>query len=114
MPLRFKRFERVRAHMAFRFTRLGVAAAATLLAAAIVATLTIDLGPSLRGLAEREGAKRIGRTMRIGRLGVRLLSGQFVVEDFVIGGLAATDRPFLEAKRIDVSLTWDALFRREV
>ena len=100
--------------MAFRFTRLSVAVAATLLAAAIVATLTIDLGPSLRGLAEREGSKRIGRTMRIGRLGVRLLNGQFVVEDFVIGGLSATDRPFLEAKRIDVSLTWDALFRREV
>ena len=114
MPLRFKRFERVRAHIAFRFTRFGVVVAATLLAASIVATLTVDLGPSLRGLAEREGSKRMGRSMRIGRLGVRLLNGQFVIEDFLIGGLTSTDRPFLEAKRIDVSLTWDALVRREV
>ena len=59
---------------------------ATLLAVAIVATLTIDLGPGLRGLAEREGSKRIGRPMRIGKLGVRLLNGKFVLEDFVIEG----------------------------
>ena len=114
MPLRFKRFERVRAHFAFRFTRLGVAVLATLLAVAIVTTLTIDLGPGLRGLAEREGSKRVGRPMRIGKLGIRLFNGKFVLEDFVIDGLAPTDRPFLTAKRIDVSLTWDALLRREV
>ena len=52
--------------------------------------------------------------MHIGRLGVRLFNGKFVLEDFVIEGLSPTDRPFLTAKRIDVSLTWDALFRREV
>ena len=52
--------------------------------------------------------------MRIGKLGIRLFNGKFVLEDFVIDGLAATDRPFLNAKRIDVSLTWDALLRREV
>ena len=87
---------------------------ATLLAVAIVATLTIDLGPGLRGLAEREGSKRVGRPMRIGKLGIRLFNGKFVLEDFVIDGLAPADRPFLTAKRIDVSLTWDALLRREV
>ena len=52
--------------------------------------------------------------MHIGRLGVRLFNGKFVLEDFVIEGLVPTDRPFLTAKRIDVSLAWDALFRREV
>ena len=114
MPLRFKRFERVRSHIAFRFTRLGVVVLATLLAAAIVATLTIDLGPALRGLAEREGSKRVGRPMHIGRLGVRLFDGKFVVEEFVIEGLTPADHPFLKAGRIDVSLAWDALFRREV
>ena len=114
MPLRFKRFERIRTHFAFRFTRLGVVVLATTLAVAIVATLTIDLGPGLRGLAEREGSKRIGRPMRIGRLGVRLLSGKFVIEKFAIDGLSPADRPFLTAGRIDVSLTWDAMFRREV
>ena len=114
MPLRFKRFERIRSHFAFRFTKLGVVVLATTLAVAIVATLTLDLGPGLRGLAEREGSKRVGRPMHIGRLGVRLFNGKFVLEDFVIEGLAPTDRPFLTAKRIDVSLTWDAMFRREV
>jgi hypothetical protein len=114
MPLRFKRFERVRAHFAFRFTKLGVGALATMLAAAIVATLTIDLGPGLRALAEREGSKRVGRPMHIGRLGVRLLSGKFLLEDFVIEGLTSTDRPFITARRIDVSLAWDAMFHREV
>jgi hypothetical protein len=114
MPLRFRRFERVRRHFAFRFTRLGVVVLATMLAVAIVATLTIDLGPALRGLAEREGSKRIGRPMHIGRLGVRLLTGKFLIEDFVIAGLSPSDRPFLKAGRIDVSLTWEAMIRREV
>jgi hypothetical protein len=59
VPLRFKRFERVRAHFAFRLTRLGVVVLATLLAAAMVTTLTIDLGPRLRVLAERDGSKRV-------------------------------------------------------
>ena len=51
---------------------------AVTLAVAIVATLTVDLGPGLRGLAEREGSKRVGRPMHIGRLGVRLFNGKFV------------------------------------
>src|SRR5687767_12302292 len=85
-----------------------------MLAVAIVATLTVDLGPGLRGLAEREGSKRVGRPMHIGRLGVRLFNGKFVLEDFVIEGLVSTDRPFLTAKRIDVSLAWNAMFHREV
>jgi hypothetical protein len=114
MPLRFKRFERIRSHLMFRFTRIGVLVCATTLAAAIVATLTVDLGPALRGLAEREGSKRVGRSMRIGRLGVRLLTGKFVLEDLVIEGLTPKHRPFISAKRIDVSLRWDAMVRREV
>ena len=114
MPLRFKRFERIRSHFAFRFTQLGVAVLAVTLAVAIVATLTIDLGPGLRALAEREGSKRVGRPMRIGRLGVRLFNGKFVLEDFVIEGLSSQDRPFLTARRIDVSLAWEAMFHREV
>ena len=114
MPLRFKRFERIRAHFAFRFTRFGVATLAVTLAVAIVSTLVIDLGPGLRALAEREGSKRVGRSMHIGRLGVRLLSGKFVLEDFAIDGLNAGDRPFITAKRIDISLAWEAMFHREV
>jgi hypothetical protein len=114
VPLRFKRFERIRAHSLFRFTRIGVVVLATMLAVAIVTTVTVDLGPGLRGLAEREGSKRVGRPMRIGRLGVRLFNGKFVLEDFVIEGISSADRPFLKAQRIDVSLAWEGLLRREV
>src|SRR5260221_3053648 len=114
MPLRFKRFERVRSHFAFRFTRLGVLIFAMVLAVAIVTTLTVDLGPALRAVAEREGSRRIERTMHIGSLSVRLFNGKFVLEDFVIEGLARTDRPFLRAKSLEVSLSWQAMLHREV
>ena len=87
---------------------------AGLLAVSIVTTLTIDLGPALRQLAEREGSQYIERPMHIGRLSVRVLTGRFVVEDVVIEGLAPTDRPFLRAESIEVSLWWPALVRREV
>ncbi len=96
MPLSFKRFERIRSHFAFRFTKVGVAVLAMTLAVAIVATLTVDLGPGLRALAEREGSKRVGRPMHIGRLGVRLFNGKFVIEDFVIEGLVPPTAPFSE------------------
>src|SRR4051812_37000107 len=109
MPLRFKRFERVRSHFAFRFTHLGVSIFAMVLAVAIVTTLAIDLGPGLRGLAEREGSRRIQRPMHIGALSVRLFNGKFVIEDFTIEGLAPTDRPFLRAKRVEVSLSWQGM-----
>ncbi len=114
MPLRFARFHRIRSHAAFRLTRIGVVIAATALAVAIVTTLTVDLGPSLRGLAEREGSRRLQRPMHIGRLSVRLLTGKFALDDVVIDGLAPGDRPFLRAKRIDVSLSWVAMVNREV
>jgi hypothetical protein len=114
VPLRFKRFERIRSHLVFRFTRIGVAILAAALAVAIVTTLTVDLGPGLRGLAEREGSRRIKRPMHIGQLSVRLLNGKFVLRDFVIDGLNPGDRPFLKAKQIQVSLAWSAMFHREV
>jgi TamB, inner membrane protein subunit of TAM complex len=114
MPLRFQRFARVRAHLAFRFTKIGVAIAAAALAVAMVTTVTVDLGPGLRALAEREGSRRIQRPMHIGSLSVHLLDGKFVLTDFVIEGLVPTNRPFLRAKRLAVSLSWQAMFHREV
>ena len=114
MPLRFKRFERVRSHFAFRFTKVGVVIVAAALAVAIVTTLTVDLGPALRGLAEREGSRRIDRPMHIGSLSVRLFNGSFVLQDFVIEGLSPTDRPFLRAKRLEVSLAWQAMLHNDV
>jgi hypothetical protein len=92
---------------------VGVFATVTF-AALMVTGVSVDLGPAVRAVAEREGSKRIERPIRMGRLSVRLLRGQVVVEDLVIGGLSPTDRPFLSAKRIVVSLAWAPLLRREV
>ncbi len=91
---------------------LGVLAA--LVAALLVASLTIDLGPSLRTRAETAGSKYLERPMHIGGLRVELLTGTFEVDDLVIEGLAPTDRPFLKAKRILVNLPWWSIFSREL
>jgi hypothetical protein len=85
-----------------------------LLAVAIVTTLTVDLGPGVRGVAERAGANYLKRDFTIGRLSIHLLTGRFVVEDLRIGGLEAEHRPFLFARRIDVAMDFTALARREV
>ena len=42
----------------------------------------------------------------IGRLSVHLFTGQFELDNVVIEGLAPNDRPFLQARRITVSLPW--------
>ena len=68
----------------------------------LVTVFTVDLGPNLRELAEREGTKYMERPMHIGRLSAKLTPGEFVVEDLLIEGLTPTDRPFLKAKKIDV------------
>ena len=41
--------------------------------------------------------------MTIGGLSIRLLTGQFVVDDLAIGGLHPGDQPFLTAKRIEIA-----------
>ena len=87
---------------------------AILLAVALVATLTVDLGPHVRGVAERAGGNYLKRDFTIGRLSIRLLTGHVIVEDLHIGGLEKTDRPFLDAKRIEVALDFRALAHREV
>ena len=96
--------------LVLRLMALVVAVAAALL----VTVFTIDLGPYLRELAEREGSKFIQRPMHIGRLSAKLTPGHFVVEDLVIEGLAPTDRPFLVAKKIAVDLPWWTAFSRRL
>lgn len=97
---------RLRTHAATRYAVRTVAAAAVLLAAAVVSTLTLDLGPRVRALAEREGSKRIERPVAIGRLSIHLLRGRVVLEDLMIGGLDPGDRPFFTAERLSISLDW--------
>ncbi len=98
----------------YRRVRAAVAITAIILAATLVSLVTIDLGPALRARAERAGSGWLDRPIHIGRLGVHIARGQFVLEDLRIEGLAPEARPWLVAKRIGVSLTWDALFHREI
>jgi hypothetical protein len=97
-----------------RVVRGVVWAVALVLAVAFVTIFSIDLGPSLRDLAERQGANYLKREFRIGRLSVRLLRGDFVLENVRIGGLNPGDRPFFTAGRITLAVPWWSIFRREL
>jgi TamB, inner membrane protein subunit of TAM complex len=103
-----------RARKILRYVGLALTIFVATLAAAIVSSVTIDLGPSLRHLAEREGSKRIDRPIHIGRLSIRLARGRFIVEHLVIDGLHPGDQPFFTARRIEVALDWSTLLHREV
>jgi TamB, inner membrane protein subunit of TAM complex len=99
-----------------RVRRVVVRVAAILLAVVaglLVSVLSVDLGPRLRERAEREGSKYLQRPLHIGRLKSRLIPGVFVVEDVRIDGLARTDRPFLTAKQITVSIPWWSIVTRK-
>ena len=97
-----------------RYLRWGAATVAVVVAVAIVATVTIDLGPSLRARAEEFASGRLDREVTIGRIGAYIVPGRFLVEDLVIDGLDPGDRPFLNAGRIEVSIAWAALLHGEV
>lgn len=101
--------ERVR-----RYLRLAVVAVAVLLAVALVSAFAVDLGPVLKPLAETYGSRFIKRPMHIGHLSVHLWKGSFVFDDFVIEGLTPQGKPFLQARRISVSMRWAPLLTREV
>jgi translocation and assembly module TamB len=91
---------------------LGIAAA--LVAAAIVTTFAVDLGPALKSRAEGEASKYLKRPMHIGKLSARMRPGSFVLEDVTIEGRTPDARPFLVAKRINVELPWWTIFRGEL
>jgi hypothetical protein len=83
-----------------------------LLAAAIVVSVTMDLGPVVRETAERRGSTFMQRPLHIGSLSVHLLTGKVLVEDLRIDGLHPGDRPFFTAKRITVGIDWLPALRR--
>ena len=87
---------------------------ALILGVSVVTTVSVDLGPALKARAESEGTRFMERPMHIGRLSVRLWRGRFVVEDLLVEGLTPQSRPFLMARRIDVSMPWSSLFNRRV
>jgi translocation-and-assembly-module (TAM) inner membrane subunit TamB-like protein len=104
-----KRLARLRRHKVVRVGKLAVSIAAVLLSTAVVTTLTVDLGPSLRGLAESQGSRYMKRTLHIGTLQVRLINGHFEIGDLVIEGLQPTDRPFFTAKRLSLAIDWSRI-----
>src|SRR5688500_410711 len=99
---------------AYKYGRRFAVTIGVIVAVLVVSTLTIDLGPALKARAEREGSNWLARKMTMGRLGVHLGSGRFVVEDLRIEGMYPNEPPWLVAKRLEVSLTWSALFGSEV
>jgi len=92
----------------------GLGVLAALLAAGLVASMTIDLGPSLKKRAETAGSNWLDRPMHMGYLGIHLGRGAFEVHDLVIDGLHPGDRPFLTAKKLWVYLPWWTIFTREL
>ena len=94
--------------------RRTVATLAVVLAVIVVTSVTVDLGPALKNLAETRGSTFIERPMHIGRLSVRLWNGQFELDDFMIEGLSPQSPPFLTVKRLRVGLEWVPLVQRRV
>ncbi len=108
-----KLFTRLHARKVLRYLSLCFSLVVALLAAAIVASLTIDLGSVARGRAERAGSEYIERPIHIGALSLRLLTGKVVVDNLTIDGLHAGDRPFFTARRVEVALDWMPAFARK-
>ena len=98
----------------YRYARRFAVTIGVVVAVLLVSTITIDLGPALRARAEREGTRWFERKLTIGRLGVHLARGRFVIEDLQIDGMLPGEPPWLVAKHLEVSLTWRGLFRREI
>jgi hypothetical protein len=104
--------KRIRGNRILRYVGFSLTMLVALLAAAIVVSVTVDLGPSVRGAAEREGSKYIERPLHMGTLRIHLFTGKVLVEELRIDGLHAGDRPFFTAKRIAVGLDWRPAFSR--
>jgi len=95
-----------------RYVGIGLASVLAMLAIAIFVSLRIDLGPSLRALAERQATNQLKRPVHIGGLTVRIARGRFEVDDFSIEGVKEGDRPFFAAKKLSISLDWGKAFQR--
>ena len=105
---------RLRRHKFYRYLKLTLGVWAAVLAVSVVTTVTVDLGRTVRRLAETQGSQALKRPIHVGRLSIRLLTGRVVVENFSIEGLRPSDRPFFTAGRLELSLDWSTVFRREI
>jgi len=73
-----KVLQRLRGYTPLRYIGLSLSLVVALLAAAIVASLTIDLGPVVRARAEDAGSKYIERPLHIGALKIHLLTDSYL------------------------------------
>ena len=96
-----------------RIVKWSAGALAVALAVTMVASVTVDLGPLLRARAETAASNQLDREITIGRIGMYLMPGKFLVEDLQIGGLKPGDEPFMTAERIAISVDWLALLHKE-
>jgi cation transport ATPase len=86
-----KVLQRFRNRTGVRYVSRVLAAAVAVLAAVIVLTLTIDLGPYARQYAERAGSDSLERPVHIGSLSIHVLSGRVLVDDVRIDGVREGD-----------------------
>jgi hypothetical protein len=93
--------------------RAGMIALA-LVAAAIVTTVTVDLGPRVRERAERFLSEELARPTTLGGLSVRVFDGRIVARQVRIAGLDARAEPFLRASEVRVAIPLWSLLRREI
>ena len=107
-----KFFTRRREYKTYRFFRLGLIIVAAILASSVVSTLTVDLGPRLRGLAERAASGRLKRAVTMGSLSVRVFTGRFVIANLMIAGRKPEDKPFFTARQISIALDWSTVLQR--
>lgn len=82
------------------------------LAGLVVTAFSVDLGPRLKGIAERQGTKYLERPLHIGGIRALIGRGEFEFTDVVIESVKPEDVPFLRAARIRVSVPWWTVFRR--
>ena len=97
-----------------RAMRVVLTVLALVIAVPVVTLFSIDIGPWLKETAERESSEYLNRDVQIGRLSARLLRGQFLLENVVIGGLLPGDEPFFKARRVTMAVPWWTVARREL
>ena len=98
---------------------MAIGAALLALGVLVATALTIDVGSAfdgaLRKFVEREASAYFDRPLHIGRLGVRLGGGTFVIEQARIEGLEPQHRPFLTAREVRATISWRRLLsKREI
>jgi hypothetical protein len=106
-----KVLDRIRGNKVVRAASFALTMVIALLAASIVVSITIDLGPYARRYAEARASKYLDRPVSHRRSANPSLHRSVPRRRHHIDGLHPGDRPFFTAKRIAVSLDWVPAFR---